>query len=164
MKPNRIFITPDQAKGIAIRSRMFTRDRAERLLAKKRSTQKLLALTGKTEFASKKALVKRAQTKVELLQARLEATSLSMTEIMAQYSIPEEHRAFLMKLARKIEEKEFAGKTDESKKAKREMQTAVELILNNPQKGHPFVMHLEWARQTNKDNLKTYFIKPQAKK
>jgi septal ring factor EnvC (AmiA/AmiB activator) len=163
MTTRAFFISTAKAKEIAMHSEVFAKERAKNLLIKKRNAQKLLANTSRQNFASKEALIRKAQTNTKMLQAQLQAARLSMNEIMEEFHIPLNHRTFLRKLAEKIERGEFSKNPEKAKKAREEMQRAVELILNNSTEAHPFVMHFEHARIVNRQLLREYFPKPQTK-
>ncbi len=147
MKPTKVFITTSQAKGIALRSRIFTKEKAQRILAIKR----------KKILTSKEGLIKKALPKAEALHARLQIMQISVDEVMKEYAIPSEHKTFLMKLAEKMTRKEHEGKIHEAKKIKSEIERDVGLIIDNEQKGVQFAKYLEWAFNTNWDKVKKYF-------
>jgi hypothetical protein len=154
MNTKKFFITQDQAKGIALRSRIFTKEKAQRILAIKR----------KKVLASKGSLIKKALPKAEALGARVQVMQISMDKIMNEYAIPSEQKTFLMKLAEKMARKENEGKIQEAKKIKSEIQRDVGLIINNEQKGQQFANYLERIFNINWNKTKKYFLTTTAKK
>jgi len=149
MNTNKLFITPTQAQGIAARSRLFTEDRAAKTRAR--------AIARKKMHTLKETLIRKAQTKTQILQAKLDTMRISVDEVMNGYAIPEEHKMFLMKLTEKMVRKEVMGKKEDAAKVRAELQRDVGLILGDARKGHPFAMYLEWAFNTNWDKVKKYF-------
>jgi crotonobetainyl-CoA:carnitine CoA-transferase CaiB-like acyl-CoA transferase len=147
---DRFCMNKSRARAIALRALLFSKQKAQRIAEERR-------------VSIRDATIRAERRREAEEQARIETAKVTAGAVMAPHeAFNAKHQAHIMALVEKHAKEEIAGKHEEARKTLAIIQRDAGLILGEEregEEGHPFVMHLIVATQTNWDKVKKYFQK-----